>query len=179
MNDQHREYLHTTTKTLQIIVGALMAGVLVFAAVVFFIGDAEDNAGDESQMLSSIAIGATLAAVVAAVVVPRLMRAKFRQAIVAGESLGPNLPESQFSELGDVGLIMAAYQSTVIIGAAILEGAAFLNLTSYLVENQPINLACAAALLVGLLLKFPTRNRIEDVVADELKQIEELRMFDG
>jgi hypothetical protein len=49
----------------------------------------------------------------------------------------------------------------MIIGMALLEGAAFYQAIAYYVEGQPLALGLGCLLLLGLIVQFPTRSRVE------------------
>lgn len=178
LDEKQREHLAGISTVLQIIVLALVFGVVTFAFVVFFVL-VEDGGKAEQGIISIIAACTTLVAIVAAEVVPRIIRSNMRQAIVKGKPLGTSSGEAISNDMGDVGSLAAVFQTTTIVGAAILEGAAFFNLVAYMLEHQTINLMCAALLVVAILFKRPNRSKLEGWVEDELKSIEELRAFEG
>jgi hypothetical protein len=178
MNEQQREHIGRVAVTLQIIVFSLVSGVLFFAGIVLFLRPGEIV--DEGAQINTImAGGAAVLGLLASVIVPRILRNKMRQAIVAGEPSGPESPHSIAANLGDVGSLVAVYQTTLIVGAAILEGAAFYNLIAYQLERQSISMIGVAMLLIAMFTKFPTRTAIENWVNDELKQIQSQRSLDG
>jgi len=74
------------------------------------------------------------------------------------------LPSSAPEEL--VGRLFAIYQTRMIVGLAILEGAAFFNLISYVVERQSWTLAIVGLLLVLMAMMFPTLNQFENWIED-------------
>jgi hypothetical protein len=65
------------------------------------------------------------------------------------------------------------YQTSMIIGDAFLEGAAFYFLIAYLVEGSPIALAGAGFFLIMLLFQFPTRTKVEAWIERQRGLIEE------
>jgi hypothetical protein len=56
--------------------------------------------------------------------------------------------------------LAVVYQTQLIIGAAIDEGAAFFAGIAYLIGKNSIALGAAILLLAGLLARFPTRERV-------------------
>jgi hypothetical protein len=137
LTDAERDHLGMMTRTLQIILFALASGVVTFGVVVTFISQAQQT----EPILTYLAVAASVAAILASFVVPSILSAGQRNAIAAGK-----WPTAQFApqstaagdELGDVGPLLAVYQTRQIIRAAILEGAAFFDLTAYLLEKQPL-----------------------------------------
>ncbi len=176
LDSQQQEYLDRFTTTVQIIAGSLAFGVLVFAFVVIMMQPEQADV-DDTGINSLMAAGASAVALMASMVVPRVIRANMRQLIADGKPLGQNIPAPVATELGDVGSLTAMFQTTLIVGIAILEGAAFYNLIAYMLEHQTINLLCAAGLLTAILFKFPTRGGIEIWINSEQTLIAELRAF--
>ena len=178
MDSQQRDHIHRTTTTLQIIIGALAMGVLTFAVIAIVVA-AGKAADDESGVIGPMALGVAVVSLVAATLVPRILQGNMRRAVAEGRPLASDPRRPIDPALGDVGKLAAVYQTLLIVGAAILEGAAFMNVMAYMLEYNFINLACAAMLLVSLFFKFPTRNGVENWITDELKQVEELRSLEG
>ena len=65
----------------------------------------------------------------------------------------------------------------MIIGAAFLEGPAFLALIAYMIEGHVVSLAIAAVMLLGLMAHFPTVGRVETWVEHQLGRVEYERQF--
>ena len=60
-----------------------------------------------------------------------------------------------------------AYQKRMIIRFALLEGAAMLNLVAALISRQPYSLALAGLMAAIMILRFPTRGRVEAFVKSQ------------
>jgi hypothetical protein len=179
LTDVQRQQLAPQARTMQIIVAALISGVLVFAAIAFL---ASDGPPAKEPFLAYAAVGAALVSVLLWAVVPAVVGGRLRQSIVDGnaEQLTMRLPLSE--ELGDVGRLATTYMARLIIAAALLEGAAFLNLISYMVERQPISLITAGVLALLLASQIPTRSRLEEWIDREMTtiaQLREMRTYDG
>lgn len=169
--DETEAVLSPSINVLRIIVAALCMGVATFAVIVLFVikSDAEPQLGMLTMLSGAFGAGA----VVLSFLLPRLIARTSRQQIAAGtwQSGQPQTPDT------DAGKLMAVYQTTTIIGAAILEGASFLALVAYMTERHPMSLAVAAILFVGLLLHFPTRTGIANWIDHQSRAIEDDRMF--
>jgi hypothetical protein len=59
-------------------------------------------------------------------------------------------------------LLCGIFQTRLIIGFAMLEGAAFLQAIAYMVEGQLFSLAIGLALVLVMAMAFPTRSRLEN-----------------
>lgn len=139
----------------KIIAGALVFGVVAFAAVVIALRLGESPAN--AALVSYIAAGFAAVAVVA------------RQVILG--VLGGRTGTSQHG--GGTAGVLALYQTRMIVGLALLEGAAFFNLVAYMLEGHWWTLAVVAALLAWMLAAFPTRTRLRRWVEDR----EQLKTF--
>jgi hypothetical protein len=85
-----------------------------------------------------------------ALVLPRTLEASLRR------QAGPHAE--------DPGRLWTLYQTRLILVAALLEGAGFMQAIFYLMEGQTFSLAVALVLLAWLALLFPTRAGVEEWV---------------
>jgi hypothetical protein len=63
----------------------------------------------------------------------------------------------------------------MIVGLALLEGTAFLGILAYLIEAQPLALGVTGIAILCMLLKFPTRSRVQAWLERQTEQLTELR----
>jgi len=133
--------IEQVVRATQIITGAMVTGVVTFAAIVVFVLGALK---DPSNGLIMSGIGAAFAGVafVLHLVIPPLIAAK----------QGRGADKQQ---------LYGVFQMKMIIGLALLEGAAFFNLVACLVEHNWWSLAVAGGLCFWMLAMFPTRTKIE------------------
>lgn len=138
----------------QIIASALMAGVMIFAGVAFFIAKGD---GPQLPMLSLMAVGFAGVATVMRFVVPMV--------IVNGgkRQLNQSSGDEQRS------LLAGLYQTKMIVGMAVLEGAAFFNLVAYITEKQFWSYGVVAFLLGVMAISFPSQGQFESW-AEEMKR---------
>jgi hypothetical protein len=172
------------TRVLQIIISALVTGMVVFLAIVLFLrvgSTAKVLVGGQppaavpaapAQELALPII--TLVALVFAAIdvplsifVPKLIADTACKALAAAKG-----PEGPPSTAEDVAALVSAYQTKTIAGAALNEGAGFLALIAYMLEGQLIALAVAVALIVGVALRFPRRAAVEQWVDDRLARVQ-------
>jgi hypothetical protein len=114
-------------------------------------------------LLTYLAVGGAVCAIVASMIVPTILTEPLRRTF----RVDP--------EAADVRPIAQVYQTLLIIRCAILEGAAFFCLVSYMLERQPITLAATGVLLLLLLAQFPTTSRVAVWVENELVVAEQFR----
>jgi hypothetical protein len=170
LTDQQRDYLGQCALRMQIIVGTLASSVVVFAVVALVMRHGEPA---ERAVISYVAIPFTIACLVGSPIVASRVAGIARQSLIEG-TLKP--PPDAPTGSSDVGLLAGVYQTRLIIAAAIIEGAAFMNLVAYLLEGHVWTLAAAVVLFI-LLMQFPTTGRVENWVSDELESVQQLRGF--
>ena len=163
-----------TTKTgrvrvMQIIAFALIQGVAVFLAVAVFLSWGRPP-GD--PILEQLAAVFAAAAVLARFVIPAMVaRGQVRQAKIMREELAARDSNDDQLSLGEQKLY-AVYQTTLIIGMAMLEGAALFAGVAYLVGRHPWGLGIMGALLGMMIFSFPTTGRIEHWVEEQRRLLE-------
>jgi hypothetical protein len=168
-------------RPLQIIVPALVVGCLFFLAVVaFFIPPSEP--APHHALMGYVGLGFVLAALIAREIAVRGIVGRGRRRIRAGtfpppaNSPVPGLSSQEFlARTGDAGLLSIVYQARTLVGAAILEGAAFLMLSLFMMGRQPWTVALAIALIAGVALHFPTRASVCQWIERQLRLMSEER----
>jgi hypothetical protein len=144
--------LEQTVRVTQIITGALVMGVVTFAAIaVPAIGAL--NAAPNGVLVSGLGAAFAVLAFVLHLAVPAVMRASAERAVSDQQLYG-------------------LYLSKTIIGLALLEGAAFFNLIALMVEHNWWSLAIVGGLVLWMLALFPTRTRVSHWV--EARQMQSL-----
>jgi membrane protease YdiL (CAAX protease family) len=178
LTDEEREYLQRMTRVMQIIVAALAFGAASFFGVVLVLPPG--GAGPPNELLLTyMAIAAGIGCFLLSLIVPGIIARNLRQDIASGkrsdiaEKTLSQLPES----LRDVAPLAMAYQTVLIIRSALLEGGAFFALISYMIERQTSSLVVAGALILLILGGMPTRSKVEEAVARERREINELRQM--
>lgn len=134
--------------TCKIIAGTLIFGVFAFGAVAIALR--LEDAPEQKSLLSIIA-----AAFAAGTVIVRQ--------VVLGVLVGQAVPkDSQPTTATSFQL----YQTRLIVGLALLEGAAFFNEVAYLIEGHWWSFLVVAALLTWMLASFPTHGRLRQWIED-------------
>ena len=180
LSDPQREYIRKVARTLQIIVGALAGGVLMFLAVVIYlVSQNPPVAAPESPIITYAAYGLAVLAGIASLVVPNLISNQARQSLITGGpsnwGLVKNLPNA--AELGDVAPLAAILQTQTITGAALLQGAAFMACVAYMVEHQRLVLIVAGVLLLMIARKFPTVSSLESSIESDSTTVQQMRQL--
>ncbi len=146
--------IESVGRTSQIIAGTLIAGVVMFACVAFFVAKGEPA---KSPMLALIGAGMAAMAVAVRFIVPTV--------IVNGAKA--RLKEASATDV--MAQLAGLYQTKMIVGMAVLEGAAFVNLVAYITEKQFWSYGVVAFLLAVMAISFPSQGQFESW-AEEMKR---------
>lgn len=159
--------MNQAVRTMQLVAGVLLIGVLVFGVISTIAGDnpapLAPNQPPPTPMLTYMAAGFAFIQLGMRAVVPTVL-ARNSVATMQG-----SLDDSDASKLR----LAAVYQTKMIIGMALCEGAAFFALIAWMAERNPIAIGTAGFLVVVMSTGFPTRSRVEGWIRHQL----ELRSF--
>jgi len=150
MNQDNRDKLMANVRVMQIITLAMAMGVLMFGLTVLLVMRPEE--ADQEPFIAYLGFGLAIPAAIASFVVPRIIT----------NSQSPTTE---------------TYQTGLIIGLALLEGAAFLNIMAYMIEGTIYSLGVAAVLLVLLLARFPTVVGVSDWIEQRTRRQRENEAF--
>ena len=145
-------------RAMQIIAGALIAGVTMFALLAIMM--TMDRA-PEAPLISYIAAGsAALATLLRAIIPAAVARRKVDQLANSVDASDGGATESQ---------LYRVYQTSMIIGMAMLEGTAFFCLIAYMGEANMLPLTATGVLLVLMFCSYPTQSRVDHWVENQLR----------
>jgi hypothetical protein len=138
--------------TSQIILAALVAGCLLFLLIVVLVAPGKlagwDVGPDKPLTCAGLVVAFSILA--AGIVVP---------GVITGQMVRQLSGREQKLDWKD---LFGVYQTTLIIKAAMLEGATFLLLVMHMLERSPWTLGLAVASLLLLLMHMPTPSRVDD-----------------
>ncbi len=180
-------------RTMQIITGALVIGLVSFLGIVLFLparqkagppGPAPNPAQARAQAQPVISYAAVAFAVMAlpmSLLVPSVVVKGGRKQIAEGMWTPPargtgTVPPGPF---GDTFRLASVYQSALIIGAALNEGPAFFALIAYMIEGLPVILGLAVLLILGVAVRFPTHTRVEQWIDAQKELVIQERQAGG
>jgi len=187
--------LRPTIRTCQIIVGAMIMGVVTLLVMVLVVipplmnpapGLAGEGAGGAAiaargnsslPVITYLAVAVGLMNLVLAFVVPKMNADRARRQLAREGSTAiakgdPSEPK-QLYPAGYTGKLVPLYQTQLIIGAAILEGGAFFTAIAYMLERNPLALVAAVVLLGTLAALFPTSDRVNAWLDRQLGLLQE------
>jgi hypothetical protein len=150
---------------MQIIAGALIAGVVVFlglVGVLILSGQPLGNR-DHNPVMSILPFVMLAGCLVAMVIVVRQMEVAGLQRIADVDA------ESDLVQL------LGLKQTTLIVTLALFEGPAFFGCIALLIEQQLYVIAVPLVALAGMALNFPTRHSIRNWLEIKARRVLELR----
>ena len=154
-------------RTLQIIVGSLMLGVIVFGGYAIINGDGPRTffGPDRMDVMLGLAVICAISSLVVPLVVGRAQQGGTGTLQPAMQSLltGDQDQDRAIAEAQRI-------QFGTIVGCAFLEGGAFANLVALMTSNDDVHTLAALLLLLGIMWRFPWRTtylrRIEFAVEE-------------
>ena len=170
----------------QIIVGALLAGLLCFLVITTVIdvgpkpAAAPGAAATEPPMpiftYLAVALGAMLLPM--SFVVPVLVSKQQRQVMLSGKTTDSASPATAAGNRSDaanaaIGGLPTVFLIQLIMGCAISEGAAFFALVAYLLEKNPLSLTMALMLIASIIARFPTSGRVGRWIEQQEEKLRE------
>ena len=148
---------------LQIIVAALLMGVLSFAAVAFFLGSKREADVARTPMLTYMSMAFAGVALILYFVVPGLIAARSSRALGRDASAAAYAP---------------VFQTKTIVACALAEGAAFFALVAYIIEGNLLSYAVVGVMVVAMLFQVPTRSGIRDWCEGQLRNRNDMRSLE-
>jgi hypothetical protein len=180
------DVVKSVTRTGQIIIGALVSGVLVAVVAAVMIDilpkqpavvplEAVPGAnifagwgiGGTVPIITAMVVAVALVELPLAFVIPALVTRRGRQQIAqtaspspqpGGAVVPPAVPATPSTETGR---LAALHLPSLLIGAAMIEGLAFFAAIAYWIERNPIALGLAVVLIALLIARIPSAGRVE------------------
>jgi hypothetical protein len=186
MNDPQQnldDQLNKIVLVNRIIVGALIAGVTTFIGLVLLIR-ASGNKPAGQFVLTPVGVGFAVVALAGAAVVPKLAMRRWHRQIAAGvwpallAQGSDSLPAANTKDVTPEEEIFRwwnMYPVALIVRCALIEGAAFFQCISYLIEGNVIALIAAVVLVAILVYQWPGRARIGRWVEAQQEAVEQIR----
>ncbi|WP_417384687.1 hypothetical protein [Gimesia sp.] len=142
---------------------ALIMGVVTFGIVVTFIGLKEEP-GKGLPVITYLGMGLAALMLVLRMFLPNMIaRNQFKQAMQEARKEG-NQDEEQM-----LGIFYQIFMVRLIIGLALLEGAAMLNLVAVMVENQPLAFIPVVILLLVMIASMPTKSKLDGWIRNQME----------
>lgn len=159
LDQSQRRHLENRARALQIVVGAMILGVVTFAVIAWVIG--RDKAHFDFSIMAIIGVIFAASSLPMAIVLPTIIR----------QNVGKQARDNSGGQEGPdrMDAIFAGIQSSMIVRFALLEGAAFLNVIGFMVDGASICLVVAGLLIVVMGVMFPRADQVIQTVEDDLR----------
>lgn len=154
------EDLARPIQTSQLIVGALIMGMVTFGAMVVGLVMMQGPLGRDPQlerMMVAAAVVTWVGCTVAAAALWMIMLVRTRRVWEAGGLRQGGLPGQPTNE--DVAGFLPPYTSALILRAAMLEGPGLFGIIVFLLTGNWIGMVIAGLSALGLAAMFPTRSK--------------------
>lgn len=169
--------LSARVRVIQLIAGALLVGVLLFLGVVlFFVGQGQVQVRPDPPLLSYMSLG-FLATVLAMWFFLPGQIARHQVIKIAKGTWTPTQSSTCAGFPTDAHKLLAVFQTTSLVGWALLEGAGFMGCVAHMLEAQMFVLVVVGVAVLLMLLTFPTRGCINRWLEIQRSRIEENRPF--
>ena len=157
---------------LRLILPAMIGGVVLFACVVLVVspdsGSGANSNDQKTPILTYIAGGFLATSVVAALAAPALIVGAARRALGSDPRTKDDRPDAESADERRAWLARTLFMK-ILVGSAILEGAALFLIVACMVEGQRLPLMLAAIPVAGIAIQVPTRHRIEQWIDREIR----------
>lgn len=164
-------------RIMQIIAGALIAGVLSFAGVASVIvlgqapaaqpeGPPPAAAPNGSEIVMYLAMALAAVAAMMSFVVSNLVSAAGVKGVAKMAQDGTATGSKEL-----FGRLLAVAQTKMIIAMALIEGAAFFNLIAFIITKSLIPPAVVGALLLVMAIHFPTKFKLARWLEDQQRAL--------
>jgi len=175
------ELLEGPLQRLRIIALAMAVGALVLLALMIWLrrgdsADATEPSADRPPLVSYVATGYGLLALLASWLVPDRVITKQRRRIRDGtfDGAGPGAAAilgEGIEKFGDVGRIFLLYQTRTLLAVMMLEGGSLFASVAYRVEGERYTILVAGLLVLVLLLRLPTAGGMAEWIEDQDKEL--------
>ncbi len=158
---------------MKIIQGSIVAGAIIYAVVAFALRQSGVVKGRAQQPIVSYAC--SVLAVMSLIQFPFITRKiakENRKKLLAELRSGDS---AEMKGTSDTAFLLASYQTQMIVGAAILEGATFGLIIAFLVDGTYWTILGALVLSGVNAFQFPTRSRVERWLEEQRELIEQER----
>jgi hypothetical protein len=198
MNDP--DVLEPIIRNCQIIVSAMIMGVVAFLVIVLFLVPTAINpgpapaaggpgapalpplAGPGVPLITYIAVAMGIAGLVLSFIIPGIYVAKARREIAKGiwtpTATSEPAQTAKLYPAGDTGKLAVVYQIQLIIGLALCEGMAFFAGIAFMLERNSLALGMALILLASLAIRIPTRDRVNAWIDQQQSKLQTERQAD-
>lgn len=174
MHDNDDSLLRPRVRTMQIIAGALIAGVLFFLAFALLRGPMVDGRpmGEIAGLpiMTAVAIGFLLVQIPVALVLPHLMMQGILRSIAAEQP-----PDGGGDADSQTVRLLGARQTVMLVALALIESVGFVACIAVLFDRHIAALIVAGICLAIMVANFPTEGRLRYWLEQQRRRLHEAR----
>ena len=162
-------------RTLQIIVFALTAGLVVFFIVAQVVPQRGGPDPDAGPVMTYLACAVAFLEVILRQIIPPRLVISGRRRLARGQEpvrVGRPSPVIDVEKTGDAGRLFGLLMTSTITSCALLEGGAFFAFIAYIMENTLLSLSVGLLLTLGVAMHFPTQARTRHWLRHHLELLE-------
>jgi MFS family permease len=149
-------------RAMNIIWFAMILGVVVFAVIAGVKGQDQQPQGD--MLLTMVGMGMAACMFVVSLIVPNIVaNQQFRAALQRGRYETDEEKQQAMNDLESV------FMTKFLIGMALLEGGAFMNLVFYIVEGQILAMIPVAILVALMIASKPSQAKLEAWIRNQME----------
>lgn len=181
MNTEQLERdLAPLVQTMRVIIVAMFVSVVgMTGAMVYLRSQGEEGWNfSEGSVVTLCALAFAIASPLIGAVIARQAVTTARRKLAAGEITDDESGAKRSTKQGqeaDIEVLAMLYQTRTIILASILEGVAFFNAISFMIEGDLLTVIAAGLSAMGVASQFPTTTRVVNWVEDQLQRLKEDR----
>ncbi len=167
-------------QVLQIIVGAMVLGIVAFLAVIIALragGQAFGAPAATGSLITYVAIAYAVGAVLVRAIIPSVVTSAGRQKILRETAGSADDGDAAGGNGGEVDKLLGVFRTKTIITAALFEGAGLFVVVAYMIEGTSLALLGAIVLAVLLAYHFPTRSAAAGWIEDQRRLLEQEQML--
>ncbi len=153
---EQAELLRPRLAQFRLLLVAPVVGIAIFSGIVIAVNGVAQFTWPPST-LSLILLGLSVGIAIQAFILPRLMQRN------AGNRLTGDTA-------GRISLLSGVWFSSSLVGAAMLESCAMINIVGYLMEHDLVHIGLAGLFTVLMSVHFPTMNRLLDWIDSNLSE---------
>ncbi len=168
---EDQEQMSKVLRTSQIIVVALLTGIMIFLGIAIFKVSENPPILAGPPIVTYVCFGFLFLETIAWLIVPGVVGKELVRRI-AQNQFPPTKSGEQFSDLHSLAL---AHQTVTIIAAALVEGGAFFTIIAFLIEGQNTALIATGYTILLLLLTFPTRVKLRSWIELNYQRLQQIR----
>jgi hypothetical protein len=178
MSSDDDSLLRSRVRVMQIILSAMFLGAVGLLVASLFVDLSRSQRSENLPVVSLVAVLVAVTNIPLALMLPARIERSSLRVIVSGNWKPPaGIDPALYAT--DTAKLLAVRQTTMIMSAALLEGAAILGCIAFMLERTPWVLIVTAVTAGLLLAGFPTEGRVRAWLDQHTDLLNSLRQQEG